>query len=148
MLSKSPKGLCVSHKELCMSHTADAADEATDWVAGFIASERAVTGSVKAACAAAARFFKITPRRAASYWWKQVHTVPADEYLRLRDAHHQRLRLQRLRAEHEMAELDALIAKIEAHAPHQEVHAGPSPLPHVASQAHQQKAEARSHVAG
>ncbi len=140
--------LCKSHKEVCVSHTADAVAEATDWVSAFIAAERAVTGSVKAACAAAARFFKITPRRAASYWWRQVTTVTADEYLRLRDAHHHRLRLQRQRAEHELAELDALISKIEANAAHQTVHAGSAPLPHVASEASEEEAPEGALMAG
>jgi hypothetical protein len=131
-----------------MSHTADAADEATDWVAGYIAGERAARGSVKAACAAAARFFGITPRRAASYWWKQVSSVPADEYLRLREAHYQSLRLQRLRAEHELAELDALLAKIGPNAVHQTIHASPASLPHMASQTDQSEAATRTLVAG
>jgi len=95
-------------------HAADPVHDARDWVVAGISAERALSGSVKAACAAAARVFGITPRRAASYWWDQVTFLGADEYLRIREGHHRRLKIQRQRAEAEMALCDALLAKIEA----------------------------------
>jgi hypothetical protein len=129
----SHKRLCILHKGVCEMHTADPAGAATEWVRAYIAAERAVTGSVKSGCAAAARFFGISPRRAASYWWKQVSTVPAEEFLRLQAAHRSRLRLERMRAARAIADLDALLAEIEEKMPDAAVD-GPdlAPMAHLA----------------
>lgn len=94
-------------------HTVDPTHAATAWVCDYVAAQRGVCGSVKAACAAAARYFDISPRRALSYWWRQVGAVQADEFLRLQKRHHARLRLERMRTAQELAALDALIATFE-----------------------------------
>jgi hypothetical protein len=130
-------------------HAINPAQEATDWVTACIQAERAVSGSVKAATASAARWFGITPRRAASYWWDQVTFIGADEYLRIREGHYRRLKLQRLRAEAELASLDALIAKAEAsYVIGDQIHAGAAPLPHVEGEAHSPETRQRPFVAG
>lgn len=124
--------LSVPHNATCQMHAADPVHHAREWVVAGISAERALSGSVKAACAAAARLFGITPRRAASYWWDQVTFLGAEEYLRIREGHHRRLQIQRKRAEAEMALCDALLAKIEA-TDAQEIHARSPALRDVAA---------------
>jgi hypothetical protein len=141
--------LCVPHNLERAMHAVNAVHDAREWVVAGITAERAISGSVKAATAAAARWFGITPRRAASYWWDQVTFLGADEYLRIREGHYRRLKLQRLRAEAEIASLDALIAKAEAsYVIGDQVYAGPAPLPHVAGEAHPQEARDGARMAG
>jgi hypothetical protein len=130
-------------------HAINPVQDAREWVVAGITAERAISGSVKAATAAAARLFGITPRRAASYWWDQVTFLGADEYLRIREGHYRRLKLQRLRAEAELASLDALIAKAEAsYVTGDQIHAGATPLPHVASEANSSIAREGACLAG
>ncbi|MCK8785232.1 hypothetical protein M0638_12635 [Roseomonas sp. NAR14] len=100
------------HRRVGEMHTS-CIDRATEWVRDSIRDERAKLGTLDAAYEAVSRFFGISPRRAKSYWWRQVTHLAVDEYERLKRRQADRLRLARLRAEHEMAALDALLAKID-----------------------------------